>query len=471
MNKQPHSRTKDWLAKTASGTTSDQNIDLSFQGVEFDSRKIVTDNLFVAYQGDNAHGHQFLDSAFSKGAALAIVEDKETYESSPHKDQLILVSDSVKALNDVAAAIRIECPTPTLAITGSMGKTTTKEIAKSILLAHSEGSASIASYNNHIGVAYTICNSSPEDNWLILEMGMNHAGELEQLSAVGIPDVAVITTIAPVHMEFFNSIDDIARAKLEILSGVKENGAVILNADDPVLQKNFQEWQTNNKEEFSVKMFGEGDTAELQIISSSFCGLDGYKAEYKYQNQTSPYQLNSLGAHNVFNSAAAILACTSLIPDISHESIVEGLKAFEPEKHRLSVVRLSDGRKILDDSYNANPTATMKALDLLADLRKEEETIAAVLGDMTEIGEFSAQEHQKVAEHLVKIKPKFLITVGHESKLMSDYAQAKGINTRHFSSPEEAGEYVTSQDFSILLVKASRTTGLDRCVEKIRELA
>ena len=470
MNKKAHSRTKEWIAQIASGTTSENKKDINFSGVEFDSRKLSSGNLFVAYQGENAHGHQFLDSAFRNGASIAIVEDNKVFETSAYIDQLVLVKDSVKALNDLAAAIRKECPTPTLAITGSMGKTTTKELCRAILSADSVGSASIASYNNHIGVAYTICNSSPQDNWLVLEMGMNHAGELTKLSTVGNPNVVVITSIAPVHMEFFNSVDEIAQAKLEILSGLKKDGTVILNADDQVLQKGFKEWCENNNSQLSVISYGSSETSELEVISSKSCGLDGYTAEYKYQNKTSNYQLNTLGQHNVYNTAAAILACRSLVAELSLNAIEEGLKKFQPEKHRLSVVTLSDGRKILDDSYNANPTATIKALDLLANLKSSEQTTAVLLGDMAEIGESSAAEHKKVAQHLTTTNPNFVVTVGKEAKLISDYAEEKNIMAKHFDTPEDAAEYIAKQDFDILLVKASRSTGLDRCVKKITEL-
>ena len=330
--------------------------------------------------------------------------------------------------------------------------------------------ASIASYNNHIGVAYTICNSSPEDNWLVLEMGMNHAGELRQLSTVGAPNIVVITSSAPVHMEHFNSVDEIAQAKLEILTGLKENGTLILNADDQILQKNFNKWCDKNTKP-SILSYGTSEKSELQILSSSSCGLDGYIAEYKYQNKTSSHQLNTLGQHNVHNTAAAILACRSLILELSLNTIKEGLKTFTPEKHRLSVVNLTDGRKILDDSYNANPTATIKAIDLLADLKTSEQTTAVVLGDMAEIGKSSAKEHRKVAKHLITTNPKFVVTVGNEARLISDYVGECNIPAKHFDTPEDAGTYVAKQEFDILLVKASRSAGLDRCVKKIQELA
>ena len=443
--------------------------EVQFSGVEFDSRKIQEGNLFVAYQGENTHGHNFLDSAFENGASLALIEDPELLQTSPHKEKLVCVPDTVKGLNDLATQIRKESEVPTLAITGSMGKTTVKALARTILEGYGKGTASVGSYNNHIGVAYTIINSSPDDKGLVLEMGMNHAGELSLLTHIGQPDVAMITCIAPVHIEFFDGIEGIAQAKLEILEGIVPGGKLILNGDDPVLMSEYIKWcERNESSHFQTLTYSEKEKAELAVSDISSKGFEGYVFTATTGSESISIELPLLGRHNVFNTSAAVLACKTLLPDLPAETIQKTLLGFSPEKHRLNVSELPEGRTLIDDSYNSNPTALKAALQLLHELAGGDKKTGVIIGDMTETGDLSPSLHKEVGEYLLTVPPGFVLTVGEASKSITEIASNAGIEALHCDTPEEAGEVASKKEFELLLVKASRSVGLDRSVAVVK---
>ena len=211
----------------------------SFSGVEYDSRAVSGGELFLALQGINTHGHQYLRQAFDRGAALFLVEDAAVRDGFPEPERIIVVPDSLKAFWKLANWWRKQLSIPILAITGSVGKTTVKEVTAQILLTRKNGSYSKKSLNNHVGLPYSICRISKEHAWAVLEMGMNHPGEIATLGEIAEPDIGVITRVAIAHLEAFESVAQIADAKCELVAKIRKSGTLILNADDPVLLDGF----------------------------------------------------------------------------------------------------------------------------------------------------------------------------------------------------------------------------------------
>ena len=249
--------TKDELRRLSRARANENAPGVSFSGMQFEASRIERGNLYVPLRGPDSHGHSELELAFERGASLAFVEDETFLRDHPQRDRLLFIPDTVAGLALLGAAWRNRLPCPVGAITGSIGKTSTKEITAAVLGAHTRGTFAEKSYNNHLGVPHTLCKASTDDCWVVLEMGMNHTGELDRLSAIARPDAVMITCIAPVHTEFFASQAAIADAKFEILNGLREGGTVLLNGEDNELRAGFARWQAQQpRRRFLVRWFG-----------------------------------------------------------------------------------------------------------------------------------------------------------------------------------------------------------------------
>lgn len=456
--------TKQELARVVNGKTSQALGDVGFSGVEFDSRRVLNDQLFICLRGEKTHGHEFLDTSFKLGASLALVENQALLTSHPLSDRLICVDDTLRAFHDLAKYFRNQFNAPVLAITGSVGKTTVKTFAASILSQFGIGSASRGSFNNHVGVPYTICNAQIDDKWLVLEMGMNHKGELSLLTSIGKPDVALITAIAPVHIEFFANVEEIAQAKLEILQGLTPKGQVILNGDDELLVSEFH--KSGHKQ--TPIYFGIKEESKARLINFSSKDIGQIELCFSLFSENITSKIKALGKHTAFNALAAALAAKTLIPEISSCQIIAGLSAYSPADHRLSVLTLKDGRKIIDDSYNSNPIAVKACLQMILEQKNLGSKIAVVLGDMAELGNKSEFFHEEVGHAVEEIAPSLVITVGLLSKLIAKITARAGIPTFEAASPEEAAKILLGEKFDIALIKGSRIAALDKTVEIIK---
>lgn len=465
-----------------------------FSGLEFDSRLVRNNNLFVALKGDKAHGHDFLDQVFKQSAALALVEDPSLLKNSAHKDKLVLVPDTLKALAKLASDWRERLSTKIIAITGSVGKTTVKELTGFILEQQSKGYFAKKSFNNHIGVPYSLCQISLDDNWAVLELGMNHAGELTTLSQIVKPEIAMITAIAPAHLGFFNSIEDIAEAKWEITSGIKRGGQLILNGDDRILMRLLEKKRSELSAcSISVKTIATNTDADLSLTCSRLRGLEGSDYTFSFAKKGSKgsskenlarteFTVRSqlLGHHTQGNIALAILAAKELLPGLDLELASKGLEKFNPPSMRLNLVKLADGRALIDDSYNANPGSVLAALTLLGEFKGRGLRVGVVLGDMLELGEHSKRYHLEMGAKAVQIGSSFVIAVGNDAKYYLEGAKGQvEFDTQSESSscaliqaetPELAAKEAINQKFDLLLVKGSRGLALDRCVELIKLL-
>ena len=307
---------KDTLIKLLNAKGSDKLPELECSGVEFDSRAVKQGQLFVALKGENSHGHQFVDKALELGASLVLVEDPK-FLSKKTADKVIVVDDTLKAFQQLATYFRAQFKGKVLAVTGSMGKTTIKQMTQTILSEHSSGSYSKGSYNNHVGVPYTICNANIDDSWWVLEMGMNHTGELSVLTKIGAPDVAIISCIAPVHMEYFKDLNEVAAAKLEILEGLTENSIAIINKDYELLIQEFEKWNDKQPKNLKTVYFGTDKNSDIQLSNVKELGLGGlsFTLTNNYNGKPSnafDVSTNCLGVHNAGNFTAAAAAALSL---------------------------------------------------------------------------------------------------------------------------------------------------------------
>jgi UDP-N-acetylmuramoyl-tripeptide--D-alanyl-D-alanine ligase len=468
----PISLSKDELCKVIGGKSSAQPFKGSFTGVEFNSAEVRGGELFVAIKGETTHGHKFLDDAFSKGAAMALVEDEALLANHPEAERLVWVPDTLVAFQRLANWWRRELKLPVVAVTGSVGKTTCKEIMAAILLQKSRGVYSVKSHNNHTGVPYTILKAGHEHEWLVLEMGMNHAGELTVLSKIGEPDVCGITCIAPSHIGNLGSLEGIRSAKLEIVSALSPTGTFFTNADDDVLAAGVaaQSFATGQ----SVRSFGIGEAADVRLTAIESHGLEGVTVTLSLRTsgggpEVITAKMDLIGRHNGLNVAAAVLGVRALFPDFPAELIQRGLTSFRAPLMRLNLKTTPDGRLVLDDSYNAGPNSMCALLELGADLQKQGKVVGCVLGDMRELGEFSERYHREVGQHIAAMRPAFVVGVGEWSRFYLEAAKAAGIPATKAENPEVAAHIAQKLRFDILMVKGSRGVGLDRTVKTLEK--
>lgn len=439
-----------------------------FSGAVFDSREVRGGELFVALKGAAHHGHAFLNMARERGASLFLVEDEGLFAQFAEPERLLVVPDTLQAFWKLATWWREQTGVKEIAVTGSVGKTSTKEILASLLMRHALGTYSLKSHNNHVGVPYTLCRIVRGHRWAVLEMGMNHAGELRSLTQVGRPDVAVITKIGPAHLEYFGSLERIADAKCEILEGLPPDGLAVLNGDDQVLraalERNFP------SPRFRVVWFGEGKESYCQIAGMRSHGLRGVEARFKIGDELVDVHLPLAGAHNVHNAAAAIAAARQIFPEIGIDLIRSALASMRPPDMRLAVKHLTEGRQLLDDSYNASPLAMSGTIAIAREMREQGRRIAFIVGDMLELGADAETFHRKLGEELAASQPEFVIYVGAFGEAVLNAARGANIPATLAESPEAAAHLATKRPFDLLVVKGSRGVGLDRAVKVLEEL-
>jgi UDP-N-acetylmuramoyl-tripeptide--D-alanyl-D-alanine ligase len=365
-------------------------------GISIDSRSLSPGEAFFAIAGENRDGHDFVAAALAAGAGLAVVAaDKRA--SFPAQAPLLVVSDVLAALCDLARAARARSGARFLGVTGSVGKTSTKEALRLALGADGETHASVASYNNHWGVPLSLARCPRSARYAVLEIGMNHAGEITALTALARPHVAIITTIEPVHLEFFGSLEAIADAKAEIFSGLEPGGAAVVNRDNP----QFDRLRARAREAGvgRIVAFGEHLEADARLIK---CSLhpDCSTVQARILGADLTYKLGAPGRHIVHNSLAVLAAACLAGADLALAALA--LAQLQPAAGRGARITLEtrDGPALLiDESYNANPASMRAALALLgqAEIGRQGRRIA-VIGDMLELGARGAELHRQLLE-------------------------------------------------------------------------
>ncbi len=368
----------------------------SASGVSIDSRTVETGDLFVAIEGPNQDGHKYVQNAFDKGASAALI-----HRDLPEvQGACVRVKDTLDALNELGKESRRRTDANVVAVTGSVGKTSTKEALKVALAPSGLTHASAASYNNMWGVPLSLARMPAQTQFGVFEVGMNHPGEIAPLVALVEPHVAIVTTVQPVHIEFFDSVDGIADEKAEIFSAFRSRGTAVINADMPHYERVKQHAERYGSTE--IIGFGEADVASARLVSSN-SDDHGSNVEADILGDTLKYRVALPGRHFVLNSLAVLAAVRALGGNV--DAAAQALGSLEPTKGRGTRhrVELNGGTFLLiDESYNANPTSVAAALRVLSDSTPEKGgRRIAVLGDMLELGREAEAYHSGLSEELV----------------------------------------------------------------------
>lgn len=434
-----------------------------FPPVGIDSRTIQPGQCFVALQGERFDGHDFANQALQRGASVVL--HSRTLQTPAWRDRVFLqVQDTTAALQILAHYARKKWGRPLLAITGSIGKTTTREFVAALLGERFEVFKSKGNLNNHIGVPLSLLQLEAAHQVAVLELGMNHAGEIRSLSRMAAPQAALLTNVAPVHLEFFPSLDAIAEAKGEILESLPGRGKLFFNADDPRVTRLAQRYR-GRKISFAVD-----SPADVQALEFSFTSV--HRMRFRLQAFGEEFQATVpfVGKHFLYNIAAAVAA--ALCFDVSAGQVRRALGRLKPFPMRGRIFE-SQGVTIWDDSYNSSPQALAAVLETVSGIQGFGRKIL-VLGQMLELGRAARKLHRQAGGAVVKLNPDLLVTVGENAAYIAEGAVAAGFprqRTRHFPDSEQAADlifdYLRSGDF--LLVKGSRGVRMEQVVQKIEE--
>lgn len=368
-------------------------------GISIDSRTLGPGDAFFAIAGDNRDGHQFVEAALKAGAALAVVAAGKR-GSLPGDGRYLIVDDVLDALRDLAKAARARTNAKVIGVTGSVGKTSTKEALQLALSREGLTHASAASYNNHWGVPLSLARCPQEARFAVFEMGMNHVGEIGPLSQLVQPHIAIITTVAPVHLEYFKSVDEIADAKAEIFEGLMPGGAAILNCDIPQFSRLAE--KAKAAKVARIVSFGEDESANARLIS---CALQPASSTVRANilGENIAYKLGAPGRHLVLNSLAVLAAAKLAGADLAIAALaLADLKPAAGRGTRIDLRVPGGSALLIDESYNANPVSMRAALELLgqAALGPRGRRIA-VLGDMLELGREAENLHRALVEPVI----------------------------------------------------------------------
>lgn len=424
-------------------------------GYSIDSRTVQPGELFFAVKGDRLDGHDFVAAALAQGAVAAVVR-QDQLARYPDSEGLLAVGDTLVALQTLATAVRKLWGKTAIGITGSMGKTTTKEAVSHLLAIKYRVHRTKGNFNNHFGLPLGLLTLEPEYDLAVVEMGMSHAGEIAALARIALPNQAVITNVAPVHLEYFDSIAGIARAKYELIEALPATGTAFLNADDEYVGQFGRDFKGN------VILYGLKATASVRAENIESLGSNGTRFDLVSDGFRQPVTSPLLGKHNVSNVLAA--AAVALQHDISPSQIAEALPALQPADKRGQVVQLGN-ITVLYDCYNSSPKALMAAVDTLAAMPAGRRIVVA--GEMLELGASGEQLHRDCGRYIAGSKLDLLLGVRGLAKPMVEAALETGMKAEFVATPEEAGEWLAHEARAgdVVLLKASRGVKLEKALE------
>ncbi|MBI5417218.1 UDP-N-acetylmuramoyl-tripeptide--D-alanyl-D-alanine ligase [Candidatus Poribacteria bacterium] len=432
-------------------------------GISIDTRTLKKGSLFIAIKGEKFDGHNFIQNASLHGASGAIVDQNFVVpENIPDNFFIIKVANTIKALQEISKAYRQKFNLVMVNITGSNGKTTTKDMIHSILSTSMKTYKSEGNFNNELGVPLSLMSITADYEAAVLELGMTHKGDINLLIDLTNPKIRVLTNVGPAHLQNFSSVMDIAMAKGEIFDNMHSEDIAIINADD-IFTKNIGDRLRSEKIFFGVN--SEAQITATEIKSNSFDLI--ISAPYKYRTKIN---LPLIGKHNVYNALAA--AAVGITMNIAPEKIAQGLSSFIPTPGRMELCKLNDSIWVINDAYNANPLSMKSAIETFSDQASDRQKIL-ILGDMLELGHDEINFHKEIGKQLVNSGVKYLFTYGNLACYIAEGAIGNGMKENQIficSSHEEIEnnliKVLTGND--IILLKGSRAMKMEKILEFLK---
>jgi UDP-N-acetylmuramoyl-tripeptide--D-alanyl-D-alanine ligase len=439
-----------------------------FKGISTDSRTVGIGELFIALKGPRFDGHHFALAALEKKAGGVVIEEDKAGDvrwNGYRPKVVIAVKDTLLALGDLAHDWRRKYDTPVVALTGSNGKTTTKEMISACLETTFPILKTEKNLNNLIGLPLTLLNLTERERVVVLEMGMNVSGEIRRLTEIAEPDVGLITNIQKAHLEGMGSLERVKEEKGELFRRMRQDGTILVNQNDPYVSDLARPF-LGQKITFGVEKTAEVMAEEVRLI-----GPEGTSFTVSLEGEERRITLPLLGKHFVSNALAAI--ATASLFGIALEKVKEALEHFRPFHMRMEVISLEGGKTLINDTYNANPRSMELALETLAEMKGKGRAIA-VLGDMLELGDFSEEAHQKIGEKVKELSIDLLLTLGEKGPLVVESAIRHGFEPERAKVLESYSEVISFlkgalQEGDWILVKGSRGMAMEEVVEGLIE--
>lgn len=438
---------------------------LAVSGVSSDSRSLNTKDLFIAIRGKNFDGHNFIPDAINKGASVVVVDGSFRLDAScgklRHKGHekvaYVRVVDTLKALGDIASFHRARFDIPVIAVSGSCGKTTTKDMIAQILSAQFNVLKNEGTFNNSIGLPHTLLKLNNDIDMAVVELGTSNFGEIRRLAQIARPNIGVLTNVGPAHLEFFGSTCAVLKEKYELINNLQPPAMAILNADDVLLKKKIK-----IEKDKSVFTFGLNNQCDFKA-SNIKIGKEG-KIDF-ILNERQLFRINVLGRHNIYNALCA-LAC-GMVFGITPDKLRNRLSNFILPLTRINLKKIKD-YQVIDDTYNSNPLSLECAIEVLANFNIRGRKVL-VMGDMLELGEKSAFLHRKAGEKIIRAGINTLITVGRHSLETAEFVRKSRADLKVYSCgcALEAKGILSSllRKDDLVLVKGSRALAMEKAIQ------
>ncbi len=434
------------------------------QNIVRDSREVKPGSLFVAIVGENMDGHRFIPKAWELGAEAVLAQKGNPYvkeEEIPVGKTVLLVEDTIKAMGRIAADYKERLRIQSVAVTGSVGKTSCKDLVAAALSGGRRTAKTQGNFNNHIGVPLTIFGFDSQTEAAVIEMGMNHFGEIDYVAGIAKPNYGIITNIGISHIEYLGSQEGILKAKLELVSHIQEGGTVFLNGDDPLLY-GMKDRLSVNTEYFGFNEHNDARVLQLQLTAQAHLQL-----KLTYRGEIYEFVLNTMGQHMAYNALPAIM--TAVHMGLTKEEILQGLAGYVPTPHRLEVIQTTE-YLLLDDTYNASPTSMCGALKAMDSIPSKQRRVA-VLGDMFELGEYAKSGHEEVGRYVAEESDvSVLVCCGPMARWIYESAATRKDLQRHYFEDVQQMEknlFTILQKDDIILLKASNSMRFTAVCERL----
>ncbi|WP_324824656.1 UDP-N-acetylmuramoyl-tripeptide--D-alanyl-D-alanine ligase [Sinanaerobacter sp. ZZT-01] len=456
------------------------NADTMIEGIAIDSREVSSNDIFFAIVGEEQDGHIYAGSAAEKGCPAIVLHNKQIADEVKKirpDTAILLVEDTTRALQDLAEWYLSLFPIKKIGVTGSTGKTTTKEMLYAVISQKYKTLRNLGNYNNHIGLPLTIFHLEEDIEVGIFEMGMSEFGEIHRLADIVRPDLAVITNVGTSHIEYLKTRENILKAKMEITDFFQDKNKLFVNEDNDMLTKKMvskcmQEKKKDDAsycEDFQIVTAGEDEHADFQLSHRRDLGESGIQFTITHEKTSQEFSLPLLGNHNGWNAMLAVAVGASL--DISLKEAAAGLANMEGTNRRLNI-EVKNGIKLIDDTYNASPDSMKAAIDVLMSISGARKV--AILADILEMGEVAEEYHYQIGEYVSHKEVDVVITIGKNAKFISEGAEAASKKTIVIHHEEKETLMDNLEDFlkpgDVVLVKGSNGMRMAEIVNKIRSL-